>query len=30
MAAAQDAGLTRIGFVTDPPKEPAPATAGAR
>ena len=30
MAAAQDAGLTRIGFVTDPPKEPAAATAGAR
>lgn len=30
MAAAQDAGLTRIGFVTDPPQEPAAPPAGAR
>jgi biopolymer transport protein ExbD len=30
MAAAQDAGLTRIGFVTDPPQEPAAAPAGKR
>ena len=30
MAAAQDAGLTRIGFVTDPPKDAAAAPAGAR
>jgi len=29
MAAAQDAGLTRIGFVTEPPAEPAAAPAGA-
>ena len=30
MAAAQDAGLTRIGFVTDPPQEPAAPPTGAR